>query len=57
MDDFALLTRELGSFLPQLELRENEPMKNHCSFKIGGEAAAMALPRSNRFYIYKQLLL
>lgn len=46
MDDFALLTRELVSYLPQLELRENEPMRNHCSFKIGGEAAVMALPSS-----------
>lgn len=46
MDDFALLTREIASYLPQLELRENEPMRNHCSFKIGGEAAVMALPTS-----------
>ncbi len=32
--------------MPALELRENEPMAGHCSFKIGGPAAAMALPRS-----------
>ncbi len=46
MDDFALLTQELAAKLPMLELRENEPMKNHCSFRIGGDATAMALPSS-----------
>ncbi|PKM74318.1 MAG: UDP-N-acetylenolpyruvoylglucosamine reductase [Firmicutes bacterium HGW-Firmicutes-16] len=46
MDDFALLAQELAAKLPELELRENEPMKNHCSFRIGGDAAAMALPSS-----------
>jgi len=46
MEDFGLLTRELRAALPELELRENEPMKAHCSFKIGGDAAAMALPSS-----------
>lgn len=37
-----LLRREL----PHLELLENEPMSRHCSFRIGGPAAAMAVPRS-----------
>ncbi|MFB0919653.1 MAG: FAD-binding protein, partial [Oscillospiraceae bacterium] len=46
MDDFALLTSELVDCMPELELRKNEPMKNHCSFRIGGEAAVMALPSS-----------
>ena len=46
MEDFGLLTRELRALLPGLELRENEPMKAHCSFKVGGDAAAMALPSS-----------
>lgn len=46
MDNFGLLTKELRTLLPQLELRENEPMKAHCSFRIGGPAAAMALPAS-----------
>ncbi len=46
MDDFTLLIHELENRMPKLDLRENEPMKNHCSFKIGGEAAAMALPSS-----------
>ncbi|NCB73370.1 MAG: UDP-N-acetylmuramate dehydrogenase [Clostridia bacterium] len=46
MEDFALIAREIKEYLPSLELRENEPMRNHCSFKIGGAAAAMALPTS-----------
>jgi len=46
MDDFGLLTQELRAHMPEISLLENEPMKAHCSFKIGGEAAAMALPSS-----------
>ena len=32
--------------MPGLELRQEEPMADHCSFRVGGPAAAMALPRS-----------
>lgn len=39
-DLIALLRREL----PHMELLENEPMSRHCSFRIGGPAAAMAVP-------------
>lgn len=46
MENLSLLTKELREYLPQLKLRENEPMSEHCSFKIGGNAAAMALPGS-----------
>lgn len=31
---------------PQLELRENEPMNGHCSFKIGGPTRALAYPET-----------
>ena len=41
-DLIDLLRREL----PDMELVENEPMSRHCSFRIGGPAAAMAVPRS-----------
>lgn len=41
-----LLLAEIKKALPSLELRENEPMAAHCSFRIGGPAAAMALPSS-----------
>ena len=42
------LLEELRRALPQLQLRENEPMRAHCSFRIGGPAAAMALPASQQ---------
>ncbi|MBO4331228.1 MAG: UDP-N-acetylenolpyruvoylglucosamine reductase, partial [Oscillospiraceae bacterium] len=32
--------------LPQLELRENEPLANHTSFKIGGPSKAAFFPKS-----------
>ena len=40
------LIKELRSALPGLELHENEPMSAHCSFRIGGPARLMALPRT-----------
>ena len=46
MEDFVSLIKELRTRFPRLALLENEPMKEHCSFKIGGEAAAMAMPSS-----------
>ena len=46
MDEFGLLIQEIKERNPHLELRENEPMRAHCSFKIGGNASAMALPSS-----------
>ena len=46
MDKFSLLAKEIKSLLPELDLREREPMSTHCSFQIGGEAALMALPSS-----------
>ncbi|NCC67923.1 MAG: UDP-N-acetylenolpyruvoylglucosamine reductase, partial [Clostridia bacterium] len=41
MNDFANLLSELRETMPVLELRENEPMKDHCSFRIGGPARVM----------------
>ena len=40
------LLADIKRALPALELREEEPMAAHCSFRIGGKAAAMALPAS-----------
>lgn len=31
--------------MPKLDLRENEPMNAHCSFKVGGPVRAFAVPR------------
>lgn len=46
MDVFSALKTELSRRCPSLELREEEPMWAHTSFRIGGPAALMALPRS-----------
>ena len=39
------LEKKLRQELPELELRKNEPMSKHTSFKVGGPAALMALPK------------
>lgn len=41
-----LLLADIRRALPALDLREAEPMAAHCSFRIGGPAAALALPAS-----------
>ena len=46
MPDYNAITRELHLALPELEIRENEPMNVHCSFKIGGPARLMLFPAS-----------
>ncbi len=44
--DYSSLIREIKAALPGLDVRQNEPMAEHCSFRVGGPAAAMALPGS-----------
>lgn len=44
MSDSSLLLNDIRKAIPTLELRENEPMSEHCSFKIGGPARVMVLP-------------
>lgn len=39
------LERELKRICPELELRKNEPMSHHTTFRVGGPAALMALPK------------
>lgn len=46
MDRFELLLTELNRRCPKLEVRVNEPMSRHTSFRIGGPAALMALPKT-----------
>lgn len=38
--------QKLRDALPGLALAENEPMRDHCSFRIGGPARLMAMPDS-----------
>jgi len=37
---------ELSSLLPNIEIRFNEPMNKHTSFKIGGPVRAMVFPKN-----------
>ena len=46
MADYPAIVSRLSDALPALEIRENEPMSEHCSFKIGGPARLMLLPSS-----------
>ena len=46
MDRFEWLQQELTRRCPGLEVRTNEPMSRHTSFRIGGPARLMALPKS-----------
>ena len=47
MDRFERLASALRR-IPGLEVRENEPMKRHTTFRIGGPARLMVLPRSRK---------
>lgn len=44
--DYSALKSDMQSALPALELRENEPLSRHCSFRIGGPAPLLAMPSS-----------
>lgn len=46
MDRFEWLQQELTRRCPGLEVRTNEPMSRHTSFRIGGPARLMALPKT-----------
>ncbi|MCD7846289.1 MAG: UDP-N-acetylmuramate dehydrogenase [Oscillospiraceae bacterium] len=44
--DYTALIADIRAALPGLSLRAGEPMSRHCSFRVGGPAAAMAFPAS-----------
>lgn len=46
MDRYTSLFRELSRACPTLELRAEEPMSRHTTFRIGGPVRLMALPRN-----------
>ena len=46
MERLEQLAYRLRRELPGLELREHEPMKSHTTFRIGGPARLMALPKT-----------
>lgn len=43
---YTSLIRELEAAFPGMTVREEEPLSRHCSFRIGGPAPLLALPRS-----------
>ena len=45
MENLELAIQEIKEAMPGLTLLENEPMSGHCSFRIGGPARALAVPR------------
>ena len=46
MTDLTVFQREISRLLPDVELRYNEPMSRHTSFRIGGPVEVMAFPKS-----------
>ena len=48
MDRFEVLQRELNKRCPQLELREQERMAGHTTFRLGGPVRLMALPKNQQ---------
>ena len=44
MTNLDPIVRALREQLPELEILEYEPMRAHCSFRIGGPAKRMAFP-------------
>lgn len=46
MDRYTTLFRDLSRSCPGLELRADEPMSRHTTFRIGGPVRIMALPKT-----------
>ena len=46
MTELTDFQREISAFLPEIELRFEEPMAKHTSFRIGGGAEVMVFPKS-----------
>ena len=41
---YEVFDRKVREYLPDLVLRQEEPMREHCSFRVGGPARRMAFP-------------
>lgn len=46
MTELTVFQNKIRTFLPEIDVRFNEPMAKHTSFRIGGAAEAMAFPKS-----------
>ena len=52
MQHLPAFISDLKKKYPELEIRENEPMKEHTSFKIGGPVTAMVFPKSPKELVF-----
>lgn len=48
MTELTYFQREITDFLPDIEIKLNEPLSKHTSFRIGGPAEAMAFPKTGK---------
>ena len=48
MTELTYFQREIMDFLPDIEIKLNEPLSKHTSFRIGGPAEAMAFPKTGK---------
>ncbi len=46
MTELTVFQRKIADLLPEIELRHNEPMAKHTSFRIGGPVEVMAFPKT-----------
>ena len=46
MTDMTVFQQKISALISDIELRFNEPMANHTSFRIGGGAEVMAFPKN-----------
>ena len=46
MTELTVFQQKISALIPEMELKLNEPMAKHTSFKIGGGAEVMAFPRN-----------
>lgn len=48
MKKYSALLRDIRTAFPGMDIREDELLSRHCSFRIGGPAPAILMPRSAR---------
>ena len=46
MTEMTVFQQKISALIPEMELKYNEPMAKHTSFKIGGGAEVMAFPKT-----------
>ena len=51
MTEMTIFQKNLMEKLPNVELRFDEPMSRHTSFRIGGPVAVMHSPRARRSWL------